>query len=317
MTSLPATPDRQPATRRVGVQPSHHLVPGGARLGAITLQVADLGRSLDFCTRVLGFTVHGRAEGDGRRRANLGLPGGRVLLELREKPGVRPVRSRGRLGLYHFALLLPARADLGRFLRHALTLGIHVGHSDHHVSEAVYLQDPDSLGIEVYCDRPRDAWRFTPEGEIIVVSDALDVEAVIAAAGGTVWQGLPEGTALGHLHFYVGDLAQAARFYHDGLGFPKMAWSYPGALFLGADGYHHHVGLNTWAAGSEPAGDDDARLLTWDLLRPDQAAVDATAGSLERAGFHAERTDAGALASDPWGITVRLRPAALTEEPAV
>ena len=317
MTPPPAALYPQRAHHRVGVQPSHHLVPAGAQLGAVTLQVADLGRSLDFYTRVLGFTVHGRAQQDGGLRTDLGLPGGRVLLELREKPGVRPIRSRGQLGLYHFALLLPARADLGRFLRHALTLGIRVGHSDHHVSEAVYLQDPDGLGIEVYRDRPRDVWRSTPEGEVIVVSDTLDVEAVIAAAGGTAWHDLPEGTTLGHLHFHVGDLERAARFYHDGLGFPKTAWSYPGALFLGAGGYHHHVGLNTWAAGSEPAGDDDARLLTWDLLLPDQAAVDATAGSLERAGFHAERTSVGALASDPWGITAHLRAAALAEEPAM
>lgn len=317
MTPPPAAPDLQRPPRPVGVRPPHHLVPSGVQLGTITLQVADLGRSLDFYQRVLGFTVHGHPEGDGQRRAALGRPGGRALLELRELPGARPVRSRGRLGLYHFALLLPARADLGRFLRHALALGVRVGHADHHVSEAVYLQDPDGLGVEVYRDRPRDAWRVTPEGEIIVVSDALDVKAVVAAAEGTAWQGLPEGTALGHLHFHVGDLEQAVRFYHDGLGFPKVAWSYPGALFLGAGGYHHHVGLNTWAAGSEPAGDGDARLLTWDLLLPDQAAVDATAGSLEQAGFRAGFTETGALASDPWGITVRVRAVAQAAEPAM
>jgi catechol 2,3-dioxygenase len=299
------------------VNPPRHSIPANVRLGPVSLQIADLGVSLDFYIHVIGFALHSRSEKGGQRRARLGTPDGQVLLELREKKGARYAPHRGRLGLYHFAVLLPTRADLGRFLRHALDLGVHVGQSDHHFSEATYLVDPDGLSIEVYRDRPRDAWRVTEHGEIIGGGNPLDLTALMRAAGDTLWQGLPVGTTLGHLHFYVGDLGEAARFYHDGLGFPKMTWTFPTALFLGAGGYHHHLGLNTWAAGSAPSGDDDARLLTWDLLLPDGAVVDHTARSLRAAGFEVTPAPDGLLSSDPWGITVRLRTAAPSEEIAV
>lgn len=298
----------------IGIQPPHHLAPGSVRIGAVTLQISDLDRSLDFYTRVIGFSAHSLGKREGQRYATLSVPGGQVLLELREKPGARSVHHQARLGLYHFAVLLPTRADLGRFLRHAFTLGVRVGQSDHHFSEATYLVDPDGISIEVYRDRPRSEWRVTSEGEIVGGSDVLDINAVLNTAGDTIWQGLPDGTTLGHMHFYVGDLEQAARFYHEGLGLPKVTWSWPGALFLGAGGYHHHIGLNTWAAGSKPSGKDDARLLTWDLVLPDEDAVGATAQSLEQAGFSITATASGVLASDPWGSTVRLRTNALTKE---
>jgi catechol 2,3-dioxygenase len=313
----PTVPYTQLPISHIGIQPPRHRVPAGVRLGAVTLQIADLDRSLDFYTRVIGFALHSRTEHDGQRHATLGLPDGQVLLELREKPGVQPAPHRGRLGLYHFTVLLPTRADLGRFICNALDLGVHVGQSDHHFSEATYLMDPDGLTVEVYRDRSRSEWRVTPEGEIIGGGDPLDLTALNEAAGDTPWRGLPDGTTIGHQHFYVGDLEQAARFYHEGLGFPKVTWSFPGALFLSAGGYHHHLGLNTWAAGSEPSGDGDARLLTWDLLLPDEAALDATVRSLEQACYATTPTATGVLASDPWGITVRLRTVAPTEETAM
>ncbi|MGY2896728.1 VOC family protein [Deinococcus sp. UYEF24] len=288
---------------RIGVNPERHTLPANVHLGPVVLQINDLGASLKFYTQVIGLSVLSQ----GQDTARLGTPGGRALLELREKQGVRYAPHRGRLGLYHLAVLLPTRADLGRFLLNALALGVHVGQSDHHFSEATYLQDPDGISVEVYRDRPRDEWRVTEEGEVIGGGDPLDLAALTQAAGDILWQGVPEGTTLGHLHFYVGDLEAAARFYHAGLGFPKMTWSLPSALFLGAGGYHHHVGLNTWAAGSAASGDDDARLLTWDLVLPNQATLDATAASLRAEGFEVTDTAEGALATDPWGITVRLR----------
>ncbi|UBV44760.1 VOC family protein (plasmid) [Deinococcus taeanensis] len=302
--NLPPTrpyPDVPPG--RIGVTPPHHTLPAGLRLGPVVLQIADLHTSLAFYTRVIGLHVH-QQHG---QTATLGTPDGQVLLELREKRGVKRAPHRGRLGLYHFALLLPTRADLGRFIRNALDQGVHVGQSDHHYSEATYLQDPDGLSIEVYRDRPREAWRVSDDGQLIGGGDPLDLPGLLATAGEAAWTGIPNGTILGHLHFYVGDLDQAARFYHAGLGFPKTAWTFPSALFLGAGGYHHHLGLNTWAAGSAPSGDDDARLLTWDLLLPDQTTIDRTAASLQTEGFHVTHTPDGLLASDPWGITVRLR----------
>ncbi|ULH18355.1 VOC family protein (plasmid) [Deinococcus sp. KNUC1210] len=293
----------------IGLNPPHHVAPENIQLGLVSLQVADLDRSLDFYTRVIGFAVHQRGDQDGRRHASLGVEGGPALLALSEKPGVRPAPHRGRLGIYHFAVLLPSQADLGRFIRHALAQGAHVGQSDHHFSEATYLQDPDGISIEVYRDRPRGDWRVTTQGEIIGGGDPLDRTALDAAAGDLPWRGLPSGTTLGHLHFYVGDLDSAARFYHDGLGLPKTTWNFPGALFLGAGGYHHHLGLNTWAAGSASSGHDDARLLTWELVLPDEMSVARAAQSLARAGFPTTATPTGLLATDPWGITVCLRPA--------
>ena len=139
----------------------------------------------------------------------------------------------------------------------------------------------------------------------------LDAQGMAVAARTTVWNGMPAGTRVGHVHLHVGDIAAADAFYHQGLGFDRVVWSYPGALFLSAGGYHHHLGLNTWAAHSPAATEDDARLLDWEIALPDRAAVEATAASLRAAG-HAVEAEAGeATASDPWGTAVRLaaRPA--------
>jgi catechol 2,3-dioxygenase len=238
--------------------------------------------------------------------ATLGTDGGVPLIELRERAGARPVPRRGRLGLYHFAVLLPDRAALGRFLRHLGELGERAGMADHLVSEAVYLTDPDGLGIEVYADRPRGSWRHEG-GQLAMSTDPLDVEDLLRAGRGERWTGLPAGTVIGHVHFFVGDLARAEDFYHAGLGLDKTVWSYPGALFLAAGGYHHHVGTNTWAAGAPAATDEDARLLEWELVVPSAAEVERAAGSLAAAGWAVERMPGGALARDPWGTTVRIR----------
>jgi catechol 2,3-dioxygenase len=233
----------------------------------------------------------------------------RVLIELTEKKGVRNVPRRGLLGLYHFAVLLPDRAALGRFVAHLGEIGAYAGMSDHLVSEAVYLTDPDGLGIEVYADRPRETWSAR-DRQIEMTTKPLDVNSVVAAAGGEKWDGMPPGTKIGHVHFYVGDIDQAAAFYHTGLGMDKIVWNYPGALFMSAGGYHHHVGVNTWAQGASPATDDDARLLDWELFVPDSSSVDAAAKSIGDAGFEVSRDGDTVVARDGWGIRLRLRPTA-------
>jgi catechol 2,3-dioxygenase len=146
--------------------------------------------------------------------------------------------------------------------------------------------------------------------QLEMATKPLDVNSVVAAAGGEKWDGMPAGTKIGHVHFYVGDIDQAAAFYHAGLGLDKIVWNYPGALFMSAGGYHHHVGVNTWAAGASPATDDDARLLDWELLVPDSSAVDAAAKSIGDAGFEVSRDGDVVVARDGWGIRLRLRPAA-------
>jgi catechol 2,3-dioxygenase len=184
--------------------------------------------------------------------------------------------------------------------------------SDHLVSEALYLTDPDGLGIEVYADRPRSEWKLQ-DRQLAMASNPLDVQNLIAAANGERWTGMPAGTVVGHVHLYVSDIDQAAAFYHEGLGLDKIVWNYPGALFMSAGGYHHHLGTNTWAAGAPRAEENDARLLEWTVLVPSLEDAAAAAGSISSAGYSVEGfgKDDGTgseswVATDPWGTRVRL-----------
>jgi catechol 2,3-dioxygenase len=291
---------------QIGVTPPGFRLPESTHIGRVRLQVSDLARSIAYYEKVLGLRIIRRTEGV----AELGPHGAdNVVLELKERPGAKQVPRRGLLGLYHFAVLLPDRAALGRFIEHLAEIGAYAGMSDHLVSEAVYLTDPDGLGIEVYADRPRDSWRAI-DRQITMTTKPLDVASVVESAGGRKWDGMPAGTTIGHVHFYVADVDEAARFYHAGLGLDKIVWNYPGALFMSAGGYHHHVGVNTWAAGAGPATDDDARLIDWELILPDAASVDLAAVSIESAGFPVKRDDGAAVATDQWGIRVRMRAAA-------
>ena len=256
-----------------------------------------------------GYRVSGRWPfGSGAHHASLGAHGSvRPLVLLDERRGAAPAPRRGRLGLYHFAILLPDRASLGRFVRHLAASGERAGAADHLVSEALYLQDPDNLGIEVYADRPRDTWR-RQGGQVIMATDPIDVAGLLAAAGETAWSGMPLGTEMGHVHLHVGDIDRAAAFYADGLGFDRTAWNYPGALFMSAGGYHHHLGTNTWAgAGARAPGEGDARLAEWTLEVPNAEAVAGAWDSLAAAGHAAERDGGDVVARDPWGTTVRVR----------
>jgi catechol 2,3-dioxygenase len=283
-----------------GIEPPGYRLPPSTRLGTVRLQVADLARSLDWYRRVLGVRVLDH----GPEHAALGAADGeRTLVELHERRGARPVPRRGRLGLYHYAILLPDRPSLARFLRHLSEIGERAGMSDHLVSEALYLSDPDGLGIEVYSDRPRTAWRAR-DRQLEMATEPLDVDDVLRAAGDERWQGLPAGTVMGHVHLFVDDLVRAERFFHAGLGLDKVVWSYPGALFMSAGGYHHHLGTNTWAAGAEPAGADDARLLEWELVLPSAGEVGAALASLEASGVTVDR--GSGTVRDPWGTALRL-----------
>jgi catechol 2,3-dioxygenase len=141
--------------------------------------------------------------------------------------------------------------------------------------------------------------------QIVMATKPLDVQNLIAAAEGKKWQGMPAGTVIGHVHLHVGDIDTAADFYHSGLGFDKIVWNYPGALFMSAGGYHHHLGVNTWAEGAPSASDDDARLLDWELVLPDSSSADEAAGALEKAGYVVERSGDKVSAIDPWGTALR------------
>jgi catechol 2,3-dioxygenase len=291
-------------TADYGIAPPGYRLPDATRLGRVRLEVADLGRSISYYEEILGLRILDRRAGE----ATLGPAGdANPLIELHERKGARAVPRHGRLGLYHFAILLPDRSALGRFLTHLAERSVYAGMSDHLVSEAVYLTDPDGLGIEVYADRPRSLWQHAGR-QLVMATEPLDVRSVMASAGGEPWAGAPKGTVLGHVHLHVGDIDRAAAFYHTGLGFDRTVWNYPGALFLSAGGYHHHLGTNTWAARAPRAEEGDARLLDWEIVLP-RGDVEAAGESLERAGYPVERSGREILARDPWGTGLRLVPA--------
>jgi catechol 2,3-dioxygenase len=292
------------AEEQRGIRPREYRLPESTHLGRVRLQVADIERSLLFYSRVLGMCViRGTADSVG-----LGPQGkDREIIHLRQQRSARPVPKRGLLGLYHFAILLPDRASLGRFIAHLAEIGVPAGMSDHSVSEAVYLTDPDGLGIEVYADRPRDAWRYD-EQQLYMTTDRLDVDDLVRSAGGEKWTGMPPGTVLGHVHLYVDDIDKATAFYHDALGFDKVVWSYPGALFLSAGGYHHHLGTNTWAKGAARATDADARLLEWEIIVPTRKDAEDAARHVKEAGYEVSEEDGEWMLTDPCGTGLRLVP---------
>jgi catechol 2,3-dioxygenase len=286
-----------------GIAPPDFRMPADLRLGAVRLRVSSLERSLAYYRDVLGMRVLRREPGI----AHLGVPGAdATLVELGERPGAAPVPPRGRLGLYHFAILLPDRAALGRFISHLAAIGERAGASDHMVSEALYLQDPDGLGIEVYADRPRSLWR-AQNRELVMATEPLNMADLVREAGGAPWTGMPAGTVMGHVHLHVGDLERGAAFYHAALGLDRVVWSYPSALFLSAGGYHHHLGINTWAGSrAVPAGEGDARLMEWTIVLAASGDAEKAAESLRAAGFSPERDGGDWIARDPWGTTLRI-----------
>ena len=290
-------------------------LPDGTRMGRVRLRVADLRRSLAFYGDLIGLHVLGRENG---RAALSAAPGGEPLLVLEALPGTVP-RPRYTLGLYHFAILFPSRRELARSVARLARAGwpFH-GFSDHGVSEAVYLADPDGNGVELYVDRPRDRWPFR-NGRLAMVTRPLDLQGLLAELGPDPEAALDseEGpaprvdpvTRIGHVHLHVSDLAQAEAFYAGALGFEVTQRDYPGALFLAAGGYHHHLGANIWAgagpaAPRPPAG--AAGLLDFGVVLPGGDALTAAVRRLERAGRPVERSAEGWRVPDPDGNVVVL-----------
>jgi catechol 2,3-dioxygenase len=270
-------------------------------VGPVHLTVADLDRSVDFYERSLGLTTLERDGGS----ASLGA-GGEQLLGLVEEAGARP--ADGYTGLFHFALLVPGRADLARWLAHAVRERVPLtGASDHFVSEAVYLRDPDHHGIEVYRDRPREQW----EGQVQrMTTDPLDVDDLLAELGDPrtePFEGLAEGTRMGHVHLRVAEIPPAIAFYRDLLGFGLMASYGSQAAFLAAGGYHHHLGANIWESrGASPPPPGTAGLRHATVVLPDTAERDRVAARVADAGQEPEQRRDGLLVRDPSGNAIVL-----------
>lgn len=270
------------------------MIDPGARIGAVHLTISDLRRSVRFYETHLGFTVHRRDD----RSASLGA-GGPDLLIL--SPCERAPRVRGTTGLYHFAILVPSRLDLAHALRRLVaTDTIMQGAADHGVSEALYLADEDGIGIEIYRDRPRDRWPMAG-GQLRMGADPMDLEALLSEAGrADSTTGLKAGTVIGHVHLHVPDLEGAHAFYAGLLGFELMQRYGPSALFVAAGGYHHHIGLNTWAGvGAPPPPPGAIGLKHFVVQLPDAEALAAVVGRVRAAGIVPEPVEGGLLIHDP------------------
>jgi catechol 2,3-dioxygenase len=274
----------------------------GTHIGPVRLTVADLDRQRGFYLRALGLRELGADGGVVR----LGVPG-RTLVELVDSPGA-PARPARTTGLFHLAILVPDRSELARSLRRVLDAGgSFTGASDHLVSEALYLDDPEGNGIEIYRDRRREEWTHDG-GELRMATLPLDVEGVLAEMPGGPDEGMPAGTTMGHAHLQVRDIPEAEAFYSGVVGFEPTVRSYPGALFLSAGGYHHHVGLNTWSTAGAPAPPERARGLSHvEVVVPSAEEIARIEARAREAGHEARRTDGGLLLRDPSGSRLHLR----------
>jgi catechol 2,3-dioxygenase len=270
-------------------------LPAETRMGPVELTVSDLDRSLDYYRDSIGLGV--REQGAGQ--ASLG--GDSELLVLQEIPGAQPAPRN--TGLFHFALLVPERRDLAAWLAHAIREEVPLtGVSDHFVSEALYLSDPDEHGIEIYADRPREVW----EGQVArMTTEPLDLENLLGELSDPEtepFERLPGLTAMGHVHLQVAEIPETLRFYRDLLGFDLMASYGSQAAFLSAGGYHHHLGANTWnSAGAAPPPEGAAALRRATIVLPDSETRDEVVRRVADDGQEPEDTPEGPVVRDPSG----------------
>jgi catechol 2,3-dioxygenase len=277
-------------------------LPPDARIGRVRLRVRDLDRALAFYNGVLGLERLPPATGDVELSPTGGPP---ALLALVEDPGAPP-RPRRSSGLFHFAVLVPHRRDLARAILHLQAAGWPLqGFADHAVSESMYLADPEGNGIEIYADRPRSAWT-EENGELRITTEPLDLDDLLAAQGPSEpWRGFPPGTTIGHIHLEVTDLELAEEFYSGAVGFEVTARSYPGARFLAAGGYHHHLATNVWNGARDRPPRGAAGLIDYRIVVPAEEARAALQARLARAGIAIEVDPGAALRfEDPFGIGV-------------
>jgi len=273
------------------------------RIGAVGLKARDLNRLTAFYRDAIGLSVLDR----GAKHARLGA-GGVTLLELEHTPDAKPDDPRS-AGLFHTAFLQPTRGDLARWLVHAARNRVPLtGASDHAVSEAIYLDDPEGNGIEVYRDRLPEEWRWKGD-RIHMTTERLDLDNLAADAGAAAYARAPDGLRVGHIHLRVGDLDAAQRFYSGTVGLDVTAGRH-GALFMSSGRYHHHVGTNIWqSAGATPREDDRAGLSWFSVEAADRTGLEAVIARLDGTKVPSDRPGGGVEVRDPWGTRVRFVPA--------
>lgn len=271
-------------------------------IAAVGLNVRDLDRTAAYYRDVIGLDLLERTNVTARLGA-----GGVPLLELTQRAELQPDDPRT-AGLYHTAYLMPTRADLARWVLHvAEKRAPIVGASDHGVSEAFYLDDPEGNGVEVYCDRPPDTWDWG-DGMVAMPTKPLDVDNIIADIDQATarFTGAPEGLRIGHIHLRVGDLEQAEQFYRGGIGLDLTRRRH-GASFMSSGHYHHHVGANVWQSAGAGRRDPTRAGLAWFAIAASDAAAFASArGRLAALGADTAATAEGIETADPWGTRVRL-----------
>ena len=260
----------------------------------VEIAVADLTKSLQYYRQDLGFQLLKKSD----QFADLGV-GEDILIRLiqQDNPSAR-VRS---TGLYHVAILLPSRKDLGNFLHHVIQNQITIGGAaDHGVSEAIYLSDPDQNGIEVYCDKDESLW-YDEFGHIMMTTAEVDYEGIYYAADDDgLYLGMPEGTVIGHLHLQVADLAKSETFYRDLIGFQTMLDTFPQARFLSSNQYHHHLGLNTWQSlGAKPPKPNAVGLKSFEIRYPNCESIALAMNRLKNAHYEVMEAEAGYRTIDP------------------
>ncbi|MDN3020220.1 VOC family protein [Paenibacillus sp. BSR1-1] len=268
-------------------------------VGEVNIKVKNLDYSLNFYQNIIGLQVLEKTE----RKAVLTTDGKTPLLTLEQPADVIP-KAGHTAGLYHFAILLPTRADLSVFLRHLLQTGYPLGAADHYVSEALYLNDPDGNGIEVYRDRPSAEWTWN-NGLVSMATEELDGQGILAESNAE-WKGLPAGTLMGHIHLHVGDLQKAEEFYTKGLGFKVVSY-YPQAAFLSTGGYHHHIAINTWQGTGVEAPPKNSVGLNWyTLVFPNEYTREGIINQLKHIGAPITKEADYYITSDPSGNQIRL-----------
>ncbi len=276
------------------------MIDPALRIGSVSLGVSDLDRSAEFYQQALGLAPIVRENGT----AVLGAEGTSPALVLSQIANPTPLPP-GASGLFHVAWLHPSREALADTVRRVARAGWPLeGASDHGVSEAIYLSDPDGLGIEVYADRPREQWPHTPAGSIEMVTLPLDFEGLLARSGGEPPSAIAPGTSVGHVHMKVADVGRASHFYDGQVGFDEQA-RLPSASFLGAGGYHHHIGLNSWqSAGAARAPDTAPGLRELRFELSDETARGELQRRLADGGCEPHERDKELLVSDPDGQTL-------------
>lgn len=274
-------------------------------VGQVNLKVQSLERSLAFYQEIIGFKVYEQTD----KSAKLTADGKTVLLSIEQPTDVIPKRGRT-TGLYHFAILLPDRTDLAKILKHFLQTGHPLqGASDHLVSEALYLADPDGNGIEIYTDRPSSKWEWN-KSEVVMATEALDAENLLAEGREGTWNGLPEGTVMGHIHLHVAELEKTEEFYTKGLGFDVVSRYGPQALFISTGKYHHHIGLNTWnGTGAPKPPANSVGLDSFSLVLPDEASLKETIARMYEIGASVAEENGLFITTDPSGNRIKLETA--------